>query len=92
MSWYPVAVISDEPSEKVFGHVFKILNTEKTFKILDDYEGIDVPSENPDEYRCEFITVFIDNDKPMTTWVYLYKHSTEHLRLIPSGNYLSWGK
>jgi gamma-glutamylcyclotransferase (GGCT)/AIG2-like uncharacterized protein YtfP len=51
VSWYPAAILSNISSEKVFGHIFKIHENEKIFKILDDYEGIGDTSECPNEYR-----------------------------------------
>lgn len=88
VSWYPGAVLSNNPSEKVFGHVFKILNSEKTFKILDDYEGIGETSTYPNEYKRELITTYLDGGNTLRAWVYVYNHLTEHLKHIISGDYL----
>ncbi|MCF8273235.1 MAG: gamma-glutamylcyclotransferase [Flavobacteriaceae bacterium] len=88
VSWYPAAILSNISSEKVFGHIFKIHENDKTFKILDDYEGIGDTSECPNEYRRELINAYLNTGDMLKVWVYIYNQSTENLRFIPSGNYL----
>jgi len=89
VSWYPGAVLSKTPSERVYGHIFKIHDYDKTFKILDDYEGVgDASTEYPNEFRRELIETFLNDGTILRTWVYLYINPTEHLRLIASGDYL----
>ncbi len=88
ISWYPGAVLSDLPSEKVFGHLFKIHNEEKTFQILDDYEGIGLTAEHPNEYKRELIQAYLESNLKINAWVYVYNLPTIHLKLITSGNYL----
>lgn len=89
ISWYPGAVLSSVPTDKVFGHIFKILNKEKTFQILDNYEGMRDTSEHPNEYKRELIDSYFDSNEPIKTWVYVYIRSIENLKLISSGNYLN---
>jgi len=88
ISWYPGAVLSDLPSEKVFGHLFKIHNEQKTFQILDNYEGIGESAEHPNEYKRELIQAYLGSKVTINTWVYVYNLPTTHLKLITSGNYL----
>jgi gamma-glutamylcyclotransferase (GGCT)/AIG2-like uncharacterized protein YtfP len=89
ISWYPGAVLSSVPTDKVFGHIFKILNKEKTFQILDNYEGMRDTSEHSNEYKRELIDSYFDSNEPIKTWVYVYIRSIENLKLISSGNYLN---
>ncbi|MDO7173323.1 gamma-glutamylcyclotransferase [Mariniflexile sp. AS56] len=88
ISWYPGAILSDNPNHRVHGHVFKILNAEKTFKVLDDYEGIGDTGEHANEYTRTLIEAKLDTQEPVKTWVYTYNNSTENLKQIGSGNYL----
>ena len=88
ISWYPGAVLSEDDSEKVYGHVFKIHNESKTFKILDDYEGIGDTNEHPNEYKRVLIEAYLDSKETINTWVYVYNLPTTSLKLITSGNYL----
>jgi gamma-glutamylcyclotransferase (GGCT)/AIG2-like uncharacterized protein YtfP len=37
---FPAATLSDLTSDKVYGTILKIWNTEQTFNILDHYEGV----------------------------------------------------
>jgi gamma-glutamylcyclotransferase (GGCT)/AIG2-like uncharacterized protein YtfP len=88
ISWYPGAVLSSVPTDKVFGHIFKILNKEKTIQILDEYEGIVETAEHLNEYKRELIEAYLDSNETLKTWVYIYNNSTENLKVIASGNYL----
>jgi gamma-glutamylcyclotransferase (GGCT)/AIG2-like uncharacterized protein YtfP len=88
ISWYPGAVLSSVPTDKVFGHIFKILNKEKTIQILDEYEGIVDTAEHLNEYKRELIEAYLDSNETIKTWVYVYNNSTENLKVIASGNYL----
>lgn len=88
ISWYPGAVLSTVSTEKVYGHIFKILNNKKTFQVLDDYEGIGQTTKHPNEYKRVLIDAYLDSKETIKTWVYIYNNSTENLKLIPSGNYL----
>jgi gamma-glutamylcyclotransferase (GGCT)/AIG2-like uncharacterized protein YtfP len=88
ISWYPGAVLSDVPSEKVYGHIFKIHNGEKAFKILDNYEGLGDTSEHSNEYKREIIEAYLHTGERQETWVYLYNQHTMGLKRIESGNFL----
>lgn len=89
VSWYPGAVLSKNPAEKVYGHIFKIHELKKTFKILDDYEGVgDSSAEYSNEYKRELIETFLKDGQVLLTWVYTYNNATDHLRLIASGDFL----
>ncbi|WP_372752468.1 gamma-glutamylcyclotransferase [Mariniflexile sp.] len=88
VSWYPGAVLSDNAEEKVYGHIFRILNPEKTFKVLDDYEGIGDTGEHANEYTRTLIEASLDNKESVKTWVYLYNLPTTSLKHIVSGKYV----
>lgn len=88
ISWYPGAVLSTDEDDKVYGHIYKITDEEKTFKILDDYEGISETAEVPNEFKRVLIHAFLNNETMLQTWVYVYNLSTLNLRQIASGNYL----
>lgn len=88
ISWYPGAILSDNHSEKIYGHIFKIHDENKTFKILDDYEGIGDTAEHPNEYHRLLINAYLDSNKTISTWVYVYNRPVTDLKLIKSGNYL----
>lgn len=87
VSWYPGAVLSEDVTEKVYGHLFKILNNKKTFKILDDYEGISETAEYSDEYVRVLINTHLETGDQLKSWVYVYNHDISKLKRILSGDY-----
>lgn len=86
VSWYPGAILSENTNDKVHGHVYKIINPEKTFKILDAYEGIEASQQS--EYIRTTLEVHLENNSPLKTWAYLYNLPTTHLECIKSGSYV----
>ncbi|MBP0904203.1 gamma-glutamylcyclotransferase [Mariniflexile gromovii] len=88
ISWYPGAVLSDQPNDKVYGHIFKIINPEKTFQVLDDYEGIGDTGEHANEYTRTLIDAYLNETEPIKTYVYIYNLPTAHLKHISSGKYV----
>ncbi len=89
VAWYPAAILCSDSVDKVYGHVFKIRENEKTFKILDNYEGIGDNSEYPNEYKRELIDAYLNSGEIIKTWVYTYNLPTSHLKRIVSGDYLN---
>ncbi|WP_100614735.1 gamma-glutamylcyclotransferase family protein [Confluentibacter citreus] len=85
---YPGAVVSNNPSEHVYGHVFKIKDTKAVFKVLDDYEGIGDGKPSDYEYLRTKVTVYFENGTEVIAWFYAYNFPTDALRLIASGRYL----
>ncbi|WP_100611293.1 gamma-glutamylcyclotransferase family protein [Confluentibacter lentus] len=86
---YPGAVVSDDPSERVYGNIFKIKDTQVVFKVLDDYEGIGDGNPIDYEYLRTQVVAYLEDGAEVATWFYAYNFPTEHLRLIPSGMYFS---
>lgn len=91
LGWYPGAVASDNPSERVYGNVFKLKNTDEVFKVLDDYEGVGNTSTYHNEYKRELINAYLDDGERLKIWVYIYNASTKDLKRIFSGNYMDKG-
>ena len=88
LGWYPGVVLSQNPSEKVYGHIFKLKNAEAVFKVLDDYEGIGGDNPKPYEYSREKTKAYLKDGTEIETWFYEYLLPTDKFTLIPSGNYL----
>lgn len=88
VDWYPGAIRSMDPSEKVYGHIFKIFDTDMTFEVLDAYEGIGETLEHPNEYTRTLIKACLETGECLKTWVYLYNQPFEHLTRIHSGDFL----
>ncbi|MEN3322267.1 gamma-glutamylcyclotransferase family protein [Mariniflexile soesokkakense] len=88
ISWYPGAVLSNHPDDKVYGHIFKIKNPKKTFQVLDDYEGIGDDLEHSNEYTRTLIDAYLNESEHIKTYVYIYNLPTAHLKHISSGKYV----
>ena len=89
ISWFPGAVLASNPNDKVYGMVFKLKNPHEVFKVLDDYEGIGEQYQEPQLYKREQVTVFLDDKTSLLAWVYLYNLSVSGFKQIVSGNFLS---
>lgn len=80
---FPGAILSDDEAEKVYGSIYKIHDIHKTFEVLDAYEGV-----TDGLYRRLLVETYLNSGNPVNTWVYIYNQPTNHLKRIPSGNYL----
>ncbi|NCO63531.1 MAG: gamma-glutamylcyclotransferase [Flavobacteriales bacterium] len=89
VDWYPGAITSENPSEKVYGHIFKIFDTKMIFEVLDTYEGIGETSEYPNEYTRTLIKATLETGECLKTWVYMYNQPFQHLKRIDSGDFFS---
>ncbi|WNH10752.1 gamma-glutamylcyclotransferase family protein [Thalassobellus suaedae] len=89
VSWFPGAIISSNALDKVYGSVFKLINSETVFKVLDDYEGIGENYPKPNLYKKDTVTAYLDNGLTLKTWVYIYNHRVTDLEQIISGDFLN---
>lgn len=90
VTWYPGAILSNNTSEKVFGMIFKIENSQEVFKVLDDYEGIGEQYSEPHLFKKKLITAFLKDGTPFETFVYVYSQSIIGLKQISSGDFLKY--
>lgn len=88
---YPGLIYEPTASSMVFGQVFQLNDPNEILTTLDNYEGISPEAPTEDEYAREIIKVEINGEK-IDCWAYLYLKSTEGLKQITSGNYLSYLK
>ena len=84
---YPGAVFLPNAKNKVFGHIFELFNTQKTLKVLDEYEAVGEQFGQFNEYVRKLVPIDF-NEKQISCWAYLYNLPTENLKEILSGNYL----
>ncbi len=88
---YPGAIYDKQADSQVYGHVFKLNDSDLMLKRLDLYEGIHMTQPDKNEYWRELVPVQV-NDDVMNCWVYLYNFKTEGLVVIPDGIYLDYIK
>jgi gamma-glutamylcyclotransferase (GGCT)/AIG2-like uncharacterized protein YtfP len=83
---YPAAVLSNLKNDKIYGTILKMTDAENTFKVLDAYEGLE---DSPPLYLRKSVPVHLENQRFINAWVYIYNSSINHLKPIPSGDYLN---
>jgi gamma-glutamylcyclotransferase (GGCT)/AIG2-like uncharacterized protein YtfP len=83
---YPGAILVPDGSNKIHGELYELLDADKSFVWLDEYED-GGPDNHPGYlYRRHQTGVFFQNKKIMA-WMYEYIQSTENLSRIESGDY-----
>ena len=86
---YPGLVLSDYPTERVHGELYRIKqqNEEALFSRLDAYEECSSQFPQPHEYIREIITVATESGQMISAWCYLYNHMVTGCKLIIDGYY-----
>jgi gamma-glutamylcyclotransferase (GGCT)/AIG2-like uncharacterized protein YtfP len=79
---YPGVVPSRISTDRVIGEVYQLSASQAALGILDQYEG--------HRFRRERVSVFLDNGQTVACWIYLYRGSVKHRKLIPSGDYVQY--
>ncbi len=79
---FPAAIFAGRPGSKVHGELFRIPPCEAPLvDLLDEYEGC------PELYERVLMEVTQDDGEIIEAMVYVYKHTTQNLNPIESGNY-----
>lgn len=82
---YPGLVL-DVGDSIVRGELFRVLDSERVFSVLDAYEGCSTDDPQPHEYRRVSVDVFL-SDEMINAWVYDYRADTSQLTRIDSERY-----
>ncbi len=69
---YPAAIEIENSPEKVFGELYRIIDTENLFERLDEYEECNEDYPIPHDYVRKTITVYDMQHQPFQAWCYLY--------------------
>ena len=85
VSWYPGAVDSADPKERVHGEVYALEDPKLALAWLDLYEGI-VPGEIGEYLRVERTARLVTGAETVA-WVYLYQKDAAGLAPIPDGRW-----
>lgn len=85
---YPGIIPSDDSSNKVIGELYKLTNSVRLIRILDEYEEYYPENEAESIFVRNAITVSIDGTD-YESYSYLYNCSTEGLPEITSGDFLA---
>lgn len=82
VDYYPGAVPSDDPNDKVHGEVYLIRHPDVLFRHLDQYEECGREFPEPNEYVRRKQQVRLGSGDTVNAWIYLYNRSTQGLQLI----------
>ncbi len=88
ISWYPGAVASGDPGERVHGEVYALDNPGRALAWLDDYEGIAPGNPDPSEYERAERPVRLASGEVLA-WVYLYRGDVAKLSQILDGHWVA---
>ena len=83
---YPGLVVSNNPSDHVYGEVFELHEPSNTLPWLDDYEGIGSSKASDDLYIRETRTVWLET-RTAEAWVYIFNGSIEQARHVSGGRW-----
>ncbi len=88
LGWFPGVVETADPRDRVFGEVFRLVNPDRGFAWIDDYEGCGPRHPEPLPYQRVIAPVTMDSGDKVPAWVYVYKGAVSRARLIPDGRFL----
>jgi gamma-glutamylcyclotransferase (GGCT)/AIG2-like uncharacterized protein YtfP len=84
---YPGLVLSDDPSDIVFGELYRLRAPHELLREFDMYEACGEGFAQPTEYIRQMLPVTL-NGKTAEAWTYLYNWPIAHLPRIASGRFL----
>jgi len=86
---YPGMVNSEDPTDLVYGDLFRLHPGTPLLRQLDDYEECAPGYPEPTEYLRCLARVTNQQGIDYSAWFYLYNRPTEHLPRIDSGDFLA---
>jgi gamma-glutamylcyclotransferase (GGCT)/AIG2-like uncharacterized protein YtfP len=84
---YPGLVLSDDPTDIVFGELFRLRQPAELLREFDMYEACGEGFAEPTEYLRRMLPVTRD-DGNSEAWTYVYNWPVAHLPRIASGRFL----
>lgn len=87
VNWYPCAIPSTLPQERVYGEVYVLSDPDTLLPQLDDYEECSERYPEPREYRREQRPVTLAGGEVIAAWIYLYNREVAGLQRIASGDF-----
>ena len=87
---YPGAIASNNAHHIVQGELYRVINSEKVFTLLDDYEECTEQHPYPHEYQRKKLTISMVGGGTVSAWVYIYNRDVAKLSHIACGDYLRY--
>jgi gamma-glutamylcyclotransferase (GGCT)/AIG2-like uncharacterized protein YtfP len=72
---------------RIVGDVFRLVNSNRAFKLLDGYEGFRRAAPGESLFIRELTEVTLRNGRPIVAWIYWLNRSAKGARRIKSGDY-----
>ncbi len=89
VSWYPCAIPSLNPHDKIRGELYSLHDADFLLQQLDDYEECSTYFPSPHEYVRVKQSVYSPEYGMVEAWIYLYNRSIEGLERIQSGDFFT---
>ena len=85
---YPGLVLSDDPTERVHGELYRLRERDALLAEFDMYEACGAGFPEPTEYLRQMLTVTRDDGATCEAWTYVYNWPVAGLPQIASGKFL----
>ena len=85
---YPGLVLSDDPTETVFGELYRLRQPEALLREFDMYEACGEGFKEPTEYIRQMLPVMSGEGVTSEAWTYIYNWPVTGLPWIESGRFL----
>jgi gamma-glutamylcyclotransferase (GGCT)/AIG2-like uncharacterized protein YtfP len=85
---YPGLVLSDDPTEIVFGELYRLRARDALLREFDMYEACGEGFRQPTEYVREMLHVDLHDGSAAEAWTYIYNWPVNGLPRIASGKFL----
>ena len=85
---YPGLVLSDQPSDTVFGEVYRLRARDELLGEFDMYEACGPGFPEPTEYVRRMLSVTLADGAASEAWTYVYNWPVTGLPRIASGRFL----
>jgi gamma-glutamylcyclotransferase (GGCT)/AIG2-like uncharacterized protein YtfP len=85
---YPGLVLSDEPSDVVFGDFYRLRSPKELLREFDMYEACGEGFVEPTEYVRQLLSVTLGDGAVTEAWTYVYNWPITRLPRIASGRFM----
>jgi gamma-glutamylcyclotransferase (GGCT)/AIG2-like uncharacterized protein YtfP len=85
---YPGLVLSDDPSDVVFGELYRLRSPKELLREFDMYEACGEGFAEPTEYVRKMLSVTLGDGAPGDAWTYVYNWPVTRLPRIASGRFM----
>ena len=87
--YYPGALPSADPGDRVYGDVYRVASRQKVFTVLDDFEACSQQWPQPHEFIKRQISVTLEDGAVLMAMSYLYSWDVTNAEYVASGQYTS---